>query len=93
VHTLHRSARLVHRAQRLLVDVGRFDRINLLFELNDLCLSLFEVLFVEFLPSESSLGRYTDGSIMSVSLFVPSQFLFMTVPFLFEATFFLAIAS
>jgi hypothetical protein len=30
MHALHGTARLVHRVQRLLVDVGRFDRINLL---------------------------------------------------------------
>lgn len=52
----HGVAGLLHRVQRLLVDVGSLDRIDLLLELRDLRLRRLEVLLVELLPSESGLG-------------------------------------
>lgn len=47
-----RSGRL-HCIQSLLVDIRRFDGINLLFELGNLRRRLFKVLLVDFFPPKS----------------------------------------
>jgi hypothetical protein len=56
VNDLHRLTSLLHRLQGLVVDVGRFDGVNLLLQLDDLGCCLFEILFVGLLPSECGFG-------------------------------------
>jgi hypothetical protein len=45
MYLLHSSARILHGIQRLLVDVGRLDRVNLLLQRHDLCACLLERVF------------------------------------------------
>ena len=56
----HSRTSSLHRLQRLLVDIRRLNRVNLLFELNDLRCRLFEVLLVDLLPAEGVFGRCTE---------------------------------
>lgn len=55
----HRCTSLLHRLQGLVVDISRFDGIDLLLELNDLRCCLLEVLFVNLFPSEGGFGSCT----------------------------------
>lgn len=54
---LHRLTGLFHRQEGFMVDVGRFDRVNLLLYGCDLREGLFEGVFVLLLPSECCFGR------------------------------------
>jgi hypothetical protein len=56
VNFLHRLTGLLHRLQGFVVDVGRFDRVYLLLQLDDLGRCLLEILFVGLLPSECGFG-------------------------------------
>jgi hypothetical protein len=75
-----------------LVDICRFDGVDLLFELHDLALGLFKVLFVQFLSSEGCFGGCPLQ--LSISLLIlPTLRGKGYRPFLFVVTFFLAMAS
>lgn len=56
----HRRASLFHRLESLVVDIRRFDGVDLLLELHDLRRCLFEVLLVDFFPSQGGFGSYTS---------------------------------
>jgi hypothetical protein len=62
----HGSAGRLHRVQGLLVDIRRFDRVDLLFELGDLRGCLFEVLLVDLFPSQSGFGSCGTINLCSV---------------------------
>lgn len=55
MYVLHRLAGLLHRQERLLVDVGRLDGIYLLLQRSDLRLSLLEAVFVLLLAFQCGL--------------------------------------
>lgn len=59
----HGSAGGLHCVQSLLVDIRRFDRVDLLFELGDLRSCLFEILLVDLLPSQGGFGSCGRKSI------------------------------
>lgn len=69
VHALHGLAGLVHGIQGFLVNVGGLDRIDMLLELDDLILGLFEVLLVHFLSPEGGLGDCSKCQLVSLYLF------------------------
>lgn len=66
VNLLHGLAGLLHRLERLLVDVGRFDRVDLLLERRDLSRGLFEGMFVLFLSFQRRSCRYISPRSVSV---------------------------
>jgi hypothetical protein len=45
MYLLHSRARILHRIQRLLVDVGCLDGVNLLLQRHNLCACLLERVF------------------------------------------------
>jgi hypothetical protein len=59
VNLLHCLPGVLHRVERFLVDIGRFDRVDLLLDLGDLRRGLFEGAFVEFLAAEGCFGGYS----------------------------------
>lgn len=58
MYLLHSLACVLHGKQCLLVDVGGFDRIYLLFQCSDLCLGLLEAVFVGLLTLQCGLGGW-----------------------------------
>ena len=62
---LHGLTGLLHCQESLLVDVGGFDGIYLLFDGRDLRGGLFERVFVLLLPSECCFGRCRDESTLA----------------------------
>ena len=65
---VHGRACRLHRLQSLLVDIRRFDGVDLLFQLGDLCRRLFEVLLMDLFPSESSLSGWSAVALVGSSL-------------------------
>lgn len=63
VDLFHGFAGVLHGEQGLLVDVGGFDRVNLVFEHGDLGGGLFEGVFVSFLAFEGRSGSCWDREI------------------------------
>jgi hypothetical protein len=59
VNLRHRRTGLLHSLQGLVVDIGRFDGVDLLLKLDDLRCCLLEVLLVHLFPSEGGLGSCT----------------------------------
>jgi hypothetical protein len=55
----HCRTSLLHGLEGLVVDIGRFDGVDLLLELDDLRCCLLEVLFVHLFPSEGGFGNCT----------------------------------
>lgn len=55
---LHGFASVLHGEEGFLVDVGGFDRVDLVFEHGDLGGGLFEGVFVGFLAFERGSGSY-----------------------------------
>lgn len=92
-----------------MIDVRRFDRVNLLFYGRDLCCCLFEGMFVLLLPSKCCFGRYIDPSFSTLHSLpsriyqLPLQWMLVhrsilrerswDLPVLFTVTFFRASAS
>jgi hypothetical protein len=60
----HGSAGRLHCVQGLLVDIRRFDRVDLLLELGDLRGCLIEVLLVDLFPSQSGFGSCGRQSVL-----------------------------
>lgn len=58
VNVLHGLARLLHRRQRLAVDIRGFDRVYLLLKRHDLRLRLFVRVLMLLLPLQRGLGGY-----------------------------------
>lgn len=69
----HSRARRLHGLQGLLVDVRRFNRIDLLFQLGDLRRRLFEILLMKLFPSESSLGGWSAVALAGVIIHPRNQ--------------------
>lgn len=58
VDLLHGRASVLHRIQRLLINIRRLDAINLLLERHDLGARLLEGMLKLFLPPQCRLCRY-----------------------------------
>lgn len=63
VYLLHGLAGLLHRQQRLLVDIGRLDRVYLLLQRSDLGLGLLEAVLMRLLTLQRGLCSYPGGKI------------------------------
>jgi hypothetical protein len=67
MNLLHSITSRLHSLERLVVDIRRFDRVNLLLELHDLRRGLLKVLLMLMFPSQRSFGgcKYQENPCIS----------------------------
>jgi hypothetical protein len=68
MYLLHGGACILHRIKCFLVDVRRFNTVDLLLDLCNLCSSLLQAALVDLFPAQGGFRSYNVGSASRISI-------------------------